>query len=95
MMKKVCIALAVLCLLVTTVMGVLAVSADKVTYGDLNGDGRIRAQEARQVLQASSGSAELTALQIIAADLNGDGRIRAQEARTLLQASSGSATLSW
>ena len=63
--------------------------------GDLNGDGRIRAQEARQVLQASSGSAELTALQIIAADLNGDGRIRAQEARTLLQASSGSATLSW
>ncbi|MBQ3095103.1 MAG: leucine-rich repeat protein [Clostridia bacterium] len=63
--------------------------------GDLNGDGRVRAQEARQALQASSGSAELTALQTIAADLNGDGRIRAQEARTLLQASSGSAALSW
>ena len=63
--------------------------------GDLNGDGRIRAQEARQVLQASSGSTELTALQTIVADLNGDGRIRAQEARTLLQASSGSATLNW
>lgn len=63
--------------------------------GDLNGDGRIRAQEARQVLQASSGMAELGALQFIIADLNSDGRIRAQEARTLLQASSGSATLSW
>ena len=40
-MKKVWIVLAALCLLMTAVLGVVAVSAADVLYGDANGDGSI------------------------------------------------------
>ena len=61
----------------------------------MNHDGRIKAQDARIALQASSGSADLDALQVFAADLNGDSRVKAQEARLMLQASSGLADIEW
>lgn len=40
-MKKLWIVLTVLCLLATSVLGAMAVSAADVVYGDVNGDGKI------------------------------------------------------
>ncbi len=66
-----------------------------VQVGDLNADGEVKAQDARLALQAASGNASLTALQMLAVDLNNDGRISAQEARQLLQAAAGLYELTW
>ncbi len=57
--------------------------------GDVNGDGRINAVDARWTLQAASGVRTLTAQQTANADVNGDGRITAVDARWILQAASG------
>jgi hypothetical protein len=51
--------------------------------GDLNGDGRINARDARLLLQYVAGLVELEDESI--ADFNGDGRINARDARALLQ----------
>ena len=40
-MKKLWIILAALCLLTTSVVGAMAVSADSVMYGDLDGNGKL------------------------------------------------------
>ncbi|MGN0555102.1 MAG: cohesin domain-containing protein [Candidatus Fimenecus sp.] len=61
--------------------------------GDLNGDGKINAVDARWVLQAASGARELTDAQKAAADLNGDGKINAVDARWILQVASGARVL--
>lgn len=61
--------------------------------GDVNGDGKINAVDARWVLQASSGARTLTAEQQACADVNGDGRINAVDARWILQAASGARVL--
>ena len=63
------------------------------TSGDLNGDDKINAVDARWVLQAASGARELTDAQKAAADLNGDGKINAVDARWILQVASGARTL--
>ena len=63
------------------------------TSGDLNGDDKINAVDARWVLQAASGVRELTDAQKAAADLNGDGKINAVDARWILQVASGARTL--
>lgn len=57
--------------------------------GDVNGDGKITAVDARWTLQAASGVRTLTAEQQIAANVNGDDRITAVDARWILQAASG------
>lgn len=61
--------------------------------GDVNGDGKITAVDARWTLQAASGVRTLTADQQIAANVNGDDRITAVDARWILQAASGVRTL--
>ena len=61
--------------------------------GDLNGDDKISAVDARWVLQAASGVRPLTDAQIAAADLNGDGKVNAVDARWILQIASGARTL--
>lgn len=63
------------------------------TSGDLNGDDKINAVDARWVLQAASGVRELTDAQKAAADLNGDGKINAVDARWILQVASGARVL--
>lgn len=40
-MKKVWIVLAALCLMMTAVLGVVAVSAEDIVYGDADGNGKI------------------------------------------------------
>ena len=61
--------------------------------GDLNGDDKISAVDARWVLQAASGARPLTDAQKAAADLNGDGKVNAVDARWILQIASGARTL--
>ena len=64
-----------------------------VLLGDVNGDGKLSAIDARWALQYSAGNRELTETQIAAADANGDGKISAIDARWILQASAGNRVL--
>ena len=63
--------------------------------GDLDGDGKLTAKEARQVMTAVTRTAGLDALQMLCADLNGDGKISAMEARQILSAVTNSAAVKW
>lgn len=60
--------------------------------GDVNGDGKINAIDARWILQSASGERTLTAEQRARADVNGDGKINAIDARWILQIASGERT---
>ena len=59
----------------------------EVITGDVNGDGKIRANDARKALRFSADLESPTAEELAAADLNGDGSIRASEARKILRVS--------
>ena len=61
--------------------------------GDVNGDDKINAVDARWVLQAASGARTFDAAQTAAADVNGDGKVNAVDARWILQIASGSRTV--
>ena len=63
--------------------------------GDLDGDGKLTAKEARRVMTAVTRAGSLDALQMLCADLNGDGRISAMEARQILSAVTNSASVKW
>lgn len=60
--------------------------------GDVNGDGKVNAIDARFILQSASGERILTAEQAACADVNGDGKINAIDARWILQIASGERT---
>lgn len=62
---------------------------DPVTVGDVNGDGRINARDARALLRLVAGLAEEGEANEAAADVNGDGRVNARDARTLLRQIAG------
>ena len=64
-----------------------------IQIADLNSDGKITTVDAKWVLQAVSGSRELTPEQEAAADVNGDGKITTVDAKWILQAVSGSRDL--
>ena len=55
------------------------------SYGDINGDGQIRANDARLVLRYSADLDSLTDEQLVLADVNGDGVVRASDARKILR----------
>lgn len=61
--------------------------------GDVSGDGKINAVDARWVLQAASGVRPLTEAQAAVADVNGDGKVNAVDARWILQIASGARVL--
>lgn len=65
----------------------------RTVRGDVNGDGKVNAVDARWILQAASGERTLSAEQNAAADVNGDGKINAVDARWILQVASGSRVL--
>ena len=82
-MKKMLIVLAALCLMMTAVMGVAAVSADQVTYGDLNGDGDINNRDLALMQQYINGwKVEVDAE---AADVNADGDVNNRDLALLQQ----------
>ena len=61
----------------------------KGTYGDLDGDEEITANDALTILRASVGMADLTPDQIAFADVDGDGDITANDALAVLRYSVG------
>ncbi len=77
----------------TYVLTTEKLDAPTYTLGDLNGDGKLSAVDARFVLQAASGARVLDDTQKAAADVNGDGKINAVDARWILQVASGVRTL--
>ncbi len=64
-------------------------TAPAVLLGDVNGDGRINARDARALLRYIAGLDESGTIEEAAADFNGDGRINARDARALLRAIAG------
>lgn len=82
-MKKMLIILAALCLMMTAVTGVAAVSADKVTYGDLNGDGDINNRDLALMQQYINGWE--VEVDTEAADVNGDGDVNNRDLALLQQ----------
>lgn len=65
----------------------LSYAKNTLSPGDINGDNKITAADARNVLRASVGLEDFTVAQILAADVNNDNRITAADARTILRAS--------
>ncbi len=59
------------------------------TMGDLDGDGKINAKDALQVLKYSVGKVEFTSDQEVRGDVNGDGNINAKDALEILKHSVG------
>ena len=57
--------------------------------GDVNGDGKVSAVDARWALQCAAKKRDLTAEQAAAADVNGDGKISAVDARQILKFAAG------
>lgn len=57
--------------------------------GDVNGDGKITAADARLALRASVGLEDLDTVQINSSDIDGNGTITAADARLILRASVG------
>lgn len=62
---------------------------DIIIKGDVDGNGKISAADARLALRASVGSEDLSEQQKAAADMNGDGKITASDARDILRKSTG------
>lgn len=61
---------------------------DVVTHGnkgDINGDGKITAADAREALRASAGLTKLSEIEKDAADYNNDGKVSAADARLILR----------
>lgn len=56
--------------------------------GDINGDGKITAADARLALRASSKLMTLTDEQLLLSDMNGDSKLNAADARTILRIAS-------
>ncbi len=63
--------------------------APELEPGDVNGDGRLNARDARALLRYLAGMEELSEAGLAAADFNGDGRVNARDARAILQALAG------
>ena len=57
----------------------------EVEPGDVNGDGRVNARDARALLRYLAGLVEENELNLAAADYNSDGRINARDARAILR----------
>lgn len=59
-----------------------------VIKGDLNGDGKVTASDAREALRAAAKLTTLLSPYFLAGDLNGDENINASEARSILRVAS-------
>ena len=74
--------------IVVSTMSVCGVDyVEPVKKGDVNGDGKVTADDARKALRASAKLENLTNKETLAADINGDGKVSADDARTILRKS--------
>lgn len=62
---------------------------EPVIKGDVNGDGKVTAADAREALRASAKLEKLSDREIKAADMNNDGKVTASDAREILKKSAG------
>lgn len=85
-MKKRILSITLIAVIISTLFTGVAF-AD--TIGDIDGDGFVKAADARLALRFSVGLEELTAAQQKAADVDYDGKIKAADARLILRASVG------
>ncbi len=67
--------------------GVIFLSADdgEMLLGDVDGNGRVSAADARIVLRIAAGLTESTELQSLCGDMDGDGKITLSDARFLIR----------
>lgn len=65
-----------------------------VLPGDINGDGKVTAVDARWVLQIAAGTREVTEDEKKSVDLNKDGKVTAVDARWVLQIAAGTRKIS-
>lgn len=70
-------------------VGTYTAKGPAYTPGDLNDDGRVRANDATLALRGAAGLETLTETQTLAADVNGDGRVRANDATMILRFAAG------
>lgn len=61
----------------------------KFTPGDVDGDGKVTAKDARMALRASAKLEKLTPSETMRADVDGDGKVTGRDARTILRKSAG------
>lgn len=80
--KIIAVILTVLTVLSTVT---LFASAESLKLGDVNGDNKVNASDARITLRAAAKIEILTAEQLIAADVNFDGSVKANDARIILR----------
>lgn len=74
--------------IVVSTMSVCGVDyVEPVVKGDVNGDGKVTAADAREALRAVAKIDSLSDKQKQAADVNGDGKVTADDARTILRQS--------
>ncbi|MEA4966095.1 MAG: dockerin type I domain-containing protein [Oscillospiraceae bacterium] len=71
---------------------VLALSVERVQYGDVSGDGKIKSQDALLVYGYCNGSVQLTEDQQRAADVSGDGKVTARDALLIYAYANGTLT---
>ena len=90
-MSKVKRALYILLAITILVFLVILFASAETTssIGDINGDGKISAADARLALRASVGLEKLTDAQFKSADVNNDNKVTASDARTILRVSVG------
>lgn len=82
-MKKVWIAVIALCLMMTAVWGVTAVSAAEVVYGDVNGDGKVNNKDLAALQQyLSDWEVEIN---MDAADVTHDGKVNNKDLALIQQ----------
>lgn len=74
-------------LLTVFMLSVLSVTAFANATGDVDGNGKITAMDARTVLRYSAKLMELTEEQIVAADVDASGVVNASDARMILRVS--------
>ncbi len=67
--------------------GMTSYANESFNLGDLNGDSKITAADARKILRAAARLDELTPEEFDAADINGDGKVNASDARIALRIS--------
>ena len=70
-------------------MSTICVTAKETVKGDFNGDGKLSAIDAREILIVSVGTKAATKEQISNCDIDGNGRLSAVDARKILRAVAG------
>lgn len=80
---------SVLLSLVIVIMSTVCVTAKETVKGDFNGDGKLSAIDAREILMVSAGTKTATKEQISNCDINSDGKLSAVDARKILRVVAG------